>query len=112
MQEINLKNIFKTLFTSIYLSFLFFGSCHASIELKILILHDQQKGSLYEKMGLAYAIMLENLLGHFNSSIKILPVTDYVSGKIEQNDAKIVRILHPPFYRIHSKVVLLIVPIM
>ena len=87
MQEINLKNISKTIFISIYLSFLFFGPCHAAADLKILILHDQQKGSLYEKMGLAYAIMLENLLGHFNCTVKIMPVTDYAPGKIEQNDA-------------------------
>ena len=41
---------------------------------------------MFEKMGMAYAIMLENLLGHFDSSVTMMAVQEYVSGKIESND--------------------------
>ena len=54
---------------------------------KTLILYDAPSGTEFEKLGFAYAIMLKNLISHFNSDAELMPVQNYVAGKIEAYDA-------------------------
>ena len=37
--------------------------------------------------GFGYAIMLRNLLGHFDASVDLVPVQNYTAGKINAYDA-------------------------
>jgi uncharacterized protein YdaL len=52
---------------------------------KVLILHDSSGQWGY--LGKEYAIMLENLLGHFDVRVKAKPVSSYSSGEINRKDA-------------------------
>ena len=52
---------------------------------QLLILHDSS--GPYGYLGKEYAIMLRNLLGHFDANITILPAKSYVQGMVEQQDA-------------------------
>ena len=54
---------------------------------KTLIVYDGPPNSEYTKLGLAYSIMLKNLLGHFDSNAELLPVQNYVAGKMNGYDA-------------------------
>jgi uncharacterized protein YdaL len=54
---------------------------------KVLVLYDQPSGSAWDKLGLAYAIMLRNLLGHFNAAVEMVPVQRYAAGQVGQYDA-------------------------
>lgn len=54
---------------------------------RTLVLYDAPTGTQYEKLGLAYAIMLRNLLGHFEADVELLPVHQYTAGKVEGYDA-------------------------
>lgn len=54
---------------------------------KILVLYDAPANDQYSKLGLAYAIMLRNLLGHFNTSVTLAPIESYTSGSIENYQA-------------------------
>jgi uncharacterized protein YdaL len=54
---------------------------------RTLVLYDAPPGSTYEKLGLSYAIMLRNLLGHFNAQVSLLPVQQYAAGMTEAHDA-------------------------
>ena len=54
---------------------------------KTLILYDAPPGTEFEKLGLGYAIMLKNLISHFNSDAELMPVQNYVAGKINNFDA-------------------------
>ena len=56
---------------------------HAQASPKVLILYDAPVGEATEKLGFSYAIMLRNLLGHFDSAVDLLPVQNYVQGKLE-----------------------------
>src|SRR6266699_2061299 len=47
-----------------------------------LILYDYTPSLPYNKLGLAYAIMLRNLLGHFATQVDLLPIENYTSGGI------------------------------
>ena len=47
-----------------------------------LILYDNPQNDPYSKLGLIYAIMLRNLLGHFNTTVTIEPVQNYTAGQI------------------------------
>ncbi len=52
-----------------------------------LVLYDYDQNVEYGKLGQAYAIMLRNLLGHFQEmSVDMGPVQDYQSGDIEAHD--------------------------
>lgn len=52
---------------------------------RVLVLYDQPVGGdPYARLGVGYATMLQNLLGHFDASVDLLPVADYVQGRIEQ----------------------------
>ncbi|MDG0025754.1 DUF2334 domain-containing protein [Trinickia sp. Y13] len=52
-----------------------------------LILYDNPANDPYSKLGLIYAIMLRNLLGHFNTTVTIEPVQNYTAGQIGANTA-------------------------
>ena len=52
---------------------------------QLLILHDSSGPFGY--LGKEYAIMLRNLLGHFDANVTILPAKSYTSGTIDQKDA-------------------------
>ena len=54
---------------------------------KTLIVYDGPPDSEYTKLGLAYSIMLKNLIGHFDSNAELLPVQNYVAGKMLTYDA-------------------------
>lgn len=58
-------------------------SAPAQKPMNALILYDAPPDTQYEKLGLAYSIMLKNLLGHFDGSVVQMPVQDYVSGQTE-----------------------------
>jgi uncharacterized protein YdaL len=51
-------------------------------ESRSLILYDSNPALPYNKLGLAYAIMLRNLLGHFGTQVDFLPVENYTAGTI------------------------------
>ena len=50
----------------------------------ILVLYDAPANDQYTNLGKAYAIMLYNLLAHFNTTITMLPVQNYTAGMTEQ----------------------------
>ncbi|RYG06077.1 MAG: papd-like protein, partial [Burkholderiales bacterium] len=54
---------------------------------KTLVLYDAPPGTEYEKLGMSYAIMLRNLLGHFDAQVELMPVQQYTAGKINGYDA-------------------------
>lgn len=49
---------------------------------KFLALYDAPAGTEWEKLGPAYAIMLRNLLGHFDAQVELLPVQQYSAGQV------------------------------
>jgi len=55
--------------------------------IKVLIVYDAPSPDQYEKLGFAYAIMLRNLIGHFNSTVDLVPIQNYSAGKIESYQA-------------------------
>jgi uncharacterized protein YdaL len=54
---------------------------------KTLVIYDAPAGTEFEKLGMAYAIMLRNLLGHFDAQVDLLPVQQYTAGKMATYDA-------------------------
>ncbi len=54
---------------------------------KVLALYDAPSGTEWDKLGSAYAIMLRNLLGHFNANVDLQPVASYTAGKVNDYDA-------------------------
>lgn len=54
---------------------------------KTLVLYDAPPATEYEKLGLGYAIMLKNLLGHFDAQTELMPVQNYTAGKLNGYDA-------------------------
>ncbi|PMS21657.1 papd-like protein [Trinickia dabaoshanensis] len=54
---------------------------------KVLVLYDAPPNDPYTKLGFAYAIMLRNLLGHFNSDVTLAPVSSYTAGSVENYQA-------------------------
>ncbi|MGA2090381.1 MAG: polysaccharide deacetylase family protein [Endomicrobiales bacterium] len=60
-------------------------SAFASTTAKILILYDQ--GSDQREPALTDAKYLANLMGHFNTSVRLAPVAQYQSGTMDRNDA-------------------------
>ena len=54
--------------------------------IKALILYDEVQGNPYAKLGLAYAIMVRNLLGHWNTDSHVQADEQYTAGLIEQHD--------------------------
>ncbi len=58
----------------------------AGIPHRALILYDAPEDQAFQKIGLIYAIMLENLLGHFKADITLMPIEDYYTGMVESYD--------------------------
>ncbi len=54
---------------------------------KTLIVYDGPPNTEFSKLGMAYGIMLKNLIGHFDSNAELLPVHNYVAGKMQAYDA-------------------------
>lgn len=54
---------------------------------KALIVYDAPSGDAYEKLGFSYAIMLRNLLGHFQAKVDMIPAQSYAAKQIENYDA-------------------------
>jgi uncharacterized protein YdaL len=54
---------------------------------KALVLYDAPPGTQFEKMDLSYAIMLRNLLGHFDAQVDLVPVQNYTAGKVNNYNA-------------------------
>jgi uncharacterized protein YdaL len=54
---------------------------------KVLVLYDAPPNDQYTKLGFAYAIMLRNLLGHFNTNVTLAPVSSYTAGNVENYQA-------------------------
>ncbi|HEX2547835.1 MAG TPA: DUF2334 domain-containing protein [Ramlibacter sp.] len=54
---------------------------------KVLVLYDQTSGTPYDKLGFGYAIMLRNLLGHFDANVDMKPVQQYTAGAVNTYDA-------------------------
>jgi uncharacterized protein YdaL len=52
-----------------------------------LILYDNPANDPFSKLGLVYSIMLRNLLGHFNTTVDLMPVQNYTAGQIGSHDA-------------------------
>ncbi len=65
------------------------GSASAQVPAgpKTLVLYDAPAGTEWEKLGQAYAIMLRNLLGHFDAQVDLLPVHQYSAGRLAGYDA-------------------------
>jgi uncharacterized protein YdaL len=63
------------------------ASAQAQTPPKTLVLYDAPPGTEYEKLGMSYAIMLKNLLGHFDAQTDLMPVQAYTAGKINSYDA-------------------------
>ena len=53
--------------------------------IKALIVYDEAQGNPFAKLGLAYAIMVRNLLGHWNTEVTLRPMSGYTAGLIEQH---------------------------
>lgn len=53
----------------------------------MLVLYDAPPNDQYTNLGKSYAIMLYNLLAHFNTTITLLPVQNYTAGMTEQYTA-------------------------
>ena len=62
-------------------------SAKAEIPHRALILYDAPQNQAFQKFGLIYAIMLENLLGHFKADVTLKPIGDYSDGVVESYDA-------------------------
>lgn len=54
---------------------------------RTLVLYDAPPGQTFTKLGMAYAIMLRNLLGHFDSTVDLVPVQNYAAGQVNNYDA-------------------------
>lgn len=64
-----------------------FAPAQAATPPRTLVLYDAPAGTEYEKLGMSYAIMLRNLLGHFDAKVELMPVQKYTAGKMNQFDA-------------------------
>src|SRR5450830_1067805 len=83
-----MKNIFRFVSVALLLAATLFGQpVAAQTGPKTLIVYDGPPGSEFAKLGMAYAIMLKNLMGHFDSNAELLPVQNYVAGKMQAYDA-------------------------
>lgn len=53
---------------------------------KVLVLYDEPLDSEYAKLGLGNAILLQNLLGHFDAAVELRPTQQYTAGLVSQFD--------------------------
>ena len=54
---------------------------------RVLVLYDEPQGLALQRLGKAYAIMLRNLIGHWNPEVELQPVEQYSAGQLEKYDA-------------------------
>ena len=54
---------------------------------RTLVLYDAPSGTEFDKLGFGYAIMLRNLLGHFDAQVDLKPVSAYTAGQVNDYDA-------------------------
>lgn len=75
------------------------AACIGANRAKTLIVYDGPPNTEFSKLGMAYSIMLKNLMGHFDSNAEMLPVQNYVAGKMQAYDAIFYmgRVLRQPF---------------
>lgn len=62
-------------------------SAQAATTLKVLVLYDAPPNDPYSNLGFAYAIMLRNLLGHWNTTVSLVPIQNYTAGSVQANQA-------------------------
>lgn len=60
---------------------------HGQTQPRALVLYDQPMGAPYQNLGKAYAVMLTNLLGHWDARVDTLPAHQYQPGAVERYDA-------------------------
>jgi uncharacterized protein YdaL len=87
-----LRHLFTRLLTTLLWLGLMLGvTAPASAQtttLKTLVLYDAPAASVdANRLGKAYAIMLGNLLGHWNTTVDLVPVQTYTTGKLNSYDA-------------------------
>ena len=83
-----MKSLFRALLTTaVCLLMLVSVPSHAQTVPKTLVLYDAPAGTEFEKLGMGYAIMLRNLLGHFDAQVDLVPVQQYTAGKLNNYDA-------------------------
>lgn len=64
------------------------SSAPSRTPLRTLVLYDAPAAGVDgNRLGKAYAIMLRNLLGHWDTSVEMLPVQRYTAGKLDGFDA-------------------------
>ncbi|NIF41064.1 papd-like protein, partial [Burkholderia sp. Tr-862] len=49
-------------------------ACAQATTAHTLVLYDNPANDPYSKLGLMYSIMLRNLLGHFNTTVDLVPI--------------------------------------
>ena len=64
-----------------------FAQAQTTVVPKTLVLYDAPPGTQFEKLGMSYAIMLRNLLGHFDAQVDMVPIQNYTAGKINAYDS-------------------------
>lgn len=83
-----MQKIFRTILACLAGALVFLAvPVQAQTPPKTLVLYDAPPGTEYEKLGMSYAIMLRNLLGHFDAQVELMPVQQYTAGKINGYDA-------------------------
>jgi uncharacterized protein YdaL len=60
---------------------------HGQTGPRTLVLYDQPMGEPYQNLGKAYALMLSNLLGHWDARVDQVPAHRYAAGASEGYDA-------------------------
>ncbi len=63
------------------------GAQAQTTPIRALVLYDQAASGPYAKLGMAYAIMLRNLLGHWNTEVDMRPVQNYTAGQVNNYSA-------------------------
>lgn len=63
------------------------SQAYAQSAMKALIVYDAPSSNGYAKLGMAYAIMLRNLLGHFDGAVDMMPVQNYTAGQVQNYSA-------------------------
>lgn len=75
------------LFVLLLMVFALLGRAHAQTGPRALVLYDQPIGQPFQNLGKAYAIMLSNLLGHWDAQVDAVPAHRYEAGAAERYDA-------------------------
>lgn len=57
---------------------------HAPAGPRVLVLYDDPVDTPYAKLGISYAIFIQNLLGHFDADVQLMSANEYRSGVVNQ----------------------------